>query len=393
MTGAEPGEPGRRGEADATGAATAAVDLHRESDEATELTSAVGPTGGGDDPTRAGQAATDSAVAPPALASESTAAPRPAHPLPALGDAPGPILPTDTLAVAGRKAMWIHVDRLLAREPGLRDPERPDDLRKYRVATRRLRAAIRLFAAAYPRHELAPVKDGLTEIARAVGAVRDLDVRIADLNAWVTERGTDDPAVVEPLLAGWRAEREAAARVLSRRLDGRRHRRWLISLVTFVEGSTVAPPSSTHAPRTIRDRTASRVWDAYERVRAYAPVVRWADVETLHETRIETKRLRYSLEFLGDVLGSDRVWLVERLVALQDHLGALNDAVVTSAAVRAFLDEHHDRLLPDERTAIATYLAERERAIVRLRRGLAVPWRGVMSATFVRRLARASIVA
>lgn len=321
--------------------------------------------------------------------------------LPALGDAPGPILSTDPLAVAGRKAMWIHVERLLAREPGLRDPERTDDLRKYRVATRRLRAAIRLFGEAYERTELQALEKGLRSVARAVGTVRDLDVRVADLERWATEREAEASGVA-PLVESWRERRRSAAAKLADRLDGRRHARWLASLVAFVDvgggeapedsGPAVERPRGAPQPSSVRDRAASRIWDAYERVRAFEPVVDGADVATLHALRIEVKRLRYGIEFLADVLGPDSGSLLEPLVALQDHLGALNDAVVAAAAVRAFLD-HPDRPLSlGERMTIGAYLDDRAREIEERRSTVARPWGAVCRATFARRLGRLATV-
>ena len=104
-----------------------------------------------------------------------------------LGPPPGAILSSDDLAVAGRKAMWLHVDRLLRHEAAMRDPAKADELRKFRVATRRLRAAMRLFRSAFRASELQPLADGLGEVADAVGLVRDLDVRITALVEWAAE--------------------------------------------------------------------------------------------------------------------------------------------------------------------------------------------------------------
>ena len=106
--------------------------------------------------------------------------------------------------------MWIHLERLLSRESGARDAERPDELRRYRVATRRLRAALRMFASAYPAKEVRPLRQALSDLAETVGAVRDLDLRIADLNRWAIERGADSATAVAPMLAAWARDRERA---------------------------------------------------------------------------------------------------------------------------------------------------------------------------------------
>jgi CHAD domain-containing protein len=339
-------------------------------------------------------------VAPPSATglTPSTATPfaapvRELPPIPKLGSRPDPIDLGDSFAIAGRKAMWVHLDRLLTREATLDDPERPDELRKYRVAVRRLRAALRMFRDAYPGRETRPLRRGLADLADSVGAVRDVDHRIADLNRWALERGDDARAAVAPLLDAWGSERERAVRQLLARIRTRRHRRFLGDLVTFVEARPVeVPGGDVGEPDALGDRLASTIWTAYEEVRAYAPVVRWADVEALHQLRVEAKRLRDDLEFLADVLGDDRGWLTERLVALQDHLGTMNDALIAAGAVRTFLQARHHRLTPEQNAEIVAYLADREREVARLKRTSLRPWRPVAGITFARRLGRIVVV-
>lgn len=312
---------------------------------------------------------------------------------PSLGPRPEPLVATDALATAGRKVMWVHLDRLLARESGARDAERPDELRRYRVATRRLRAALRMFAADYPDSEVRPLRRALSDLAGAVGAVRDLDLRIADLNRWAIERGPDAVTAIAPMTVAWGRERERAVASLHRRWGSKRHRRFLTKLVRFVESdSSRKPDDPTLESLTVQDRAASRIWLAYEEVRAFAPVVPSADLETLHRLRIAGKRLRDTLEFLGEVLGPERASLIERLVALQDHLGTLNDATVAVDAVRAFLAKRHVKLGDEEQAEIAAYLADKEGEVLALQESVGRPWRQIAGSGFAGRLGRAVVV-
>jgi CHAD domain-containing protein len=312
-----------------------------------------------------------------------------------LGGPPLAIAATDTFAAAGRKAMWLHVDRMLDREPELRDAAYVDSLRKYRVAMRRLRAALRLFREAYPARELKPLREGLRGLASEVGAVRDLDVLIADLDGWAVEAGGGAAAGLAPVRGHWAASREAGAAGLERRLDAKRHRHLVERLAEFVtrqDDAGGAREARGDAARTVRDHVASSAWLAYERLRALAPGVDDAELETLHGVRIEAKRLRYTLEFLGPVMGPQREWLVERLVALQDHLGRLNDAAVNAAAIRAYLADHLQALSSAERAEIEAYLAAKEQDVTSLRAGVGPVWRAVIDASFAGRLGRAVIV-
>ena len=141
-------------------------------------------------------------------------------------------------------------------------------------------------------------------------------------------------------------------------------------------------------PHRVRDTAPSRIWGAYEHVRGYEPVLRWADVETLHELRIAGKWLRYTLEFVREPLGPDATPLITRVVALQDHLGLMNDANVSAHMARTFLVEHAGELSSQESAAIGRYLVDRERDVARLRRTIGRPWRGVAGVGFRRALGR-----
>ena len=70
------------------------------------------------------------------------------------------------------------------------------------------------------------------------------------------------------------------------------------------EGAAAKPIHGAAAPHRVRETAPSRIWAAYEQVRSYEPVLRWADVPTLHELRIAGKWLRYSLEFVQEPLGT-----------------------------------------------------------------------------------------
>ena len=105
-------------------------------------------------------------AAEPAVEPATEPAPEQAKvpPIPAaavLGESPGQIVPDDSFGQAGRKAMWPHVERLLKFEPSLADPAKTDELKRYRVATRRLRAALRMFGAAYPDRQVRSLRDAL----------------------------------------------------------------------------------------------------------------------------------------------------------------------------------------------------------------------------------------
>ncbi len=308
-----------------------------------------------------------------------------------VGKTPG-VAPDDVLAEAGRKVLRFHFARMLAKEAGTRSGKEIEDLHGMRVATRRMRAAWRVFGDGFRPRRTKRLRDRLRVLAGRLGAVRDLDVLLDAAATCQAGLPAAEAAAIEPLVAAWRDEREAARIVLLRELDSPGYVRLVEDYRAFVvaEGEAVLAPASPVSPHRVRDTAGSRIWLAYEQVRAYESVLRWADIETVHQLRIAAKWLRYTLEFFREALGPEVDLLIPRVVALQDHLGLLHDADVTIALTRQFLVANAGTLSREETHAIGTYLAGNERELARLRRTMGVPWRGVSGIPFRRLLGRAA---
>lgn len=317
------------------------------------------------------------------------AARRPASaPIP-VGKTPG-VTADDLHAEAGRKVLRFHFARMIDREAGTREGSKPVELHAMRVSTRRMRAAWRVFGDGFGPERTRKFRRRLQRIATLLGGVRDLDVLAEATEAYAASVSDDDRAGIEPLLAAWRGQRDAARVLLVRELDSGGHRHFMDAYRAFVltpgaEALAVEPT----VPHRVRDTAASRIMLAYEHVRAYESVLRWADVATLHELRIAAKRLRYTLEFVREALGPETPALLRRIVALQDHLGAMNDAEVSATMARAFLVDRGAELTEAQTAAISRYLVSREREVLRLKRTVGAPWRGVAGLTFRRGLGRA----
>jgi CHAD domain-containing protein len=314
----------------------------------------------------------------------------PARPALVVGKTPG-VTRDDLLAEAGRKVLRFHLARLLAREEGTRTGLRIEDLHGMRVATRRMRAAWRVFGDGFRLDRTRRMRGRLRELAARLGAVRDLDVLIEAARAHQAALPEADAAAFAPLVRAWSDDREVARQLLIRELDSPAYARLVDEYRIFVtaEGAAVRAPASPVAPHRVRDTAGSRIWLAYEQVRGYESVLRWADIETIHQLRIASKWLRYTLEFFREALGPEVDQLVPRVVALQDHLGWLHDADVTIGLTRQFLVSNAGRLGATETEVIAAYLRDRERELEHLRRTIGTPWRGVNGVAFRRLLGRA----
>src|SRR4029079_6415224 len=92
-------------------------------------------------------------------------------------------------------------------EAGTRSGLDIEDVHKMRVATRRQRAAWRVFGSSFRPRRTKRYRDGLREVAARLGAVRDLDVQLENADAYRADLPTTEQRALEPLLASWRARR------------------------------------------------------------------------------------------------------------------------------------------------------------------------------------------
>ena len=317
------------------------------------------------------------------------AAEDPTHRLPRVPTSPG-LKADDSLGEAGRKVLRMHLARMLHFEAGTRSGEDIEDLHKMRVATRRMRAAWRVFDGAYrPKVQRRYVRE-LRSIARVLGEVRDIDVLLEDLDAYIGKLPGPGREAVDPLRSAWRQQREVARKRLVSRLDSKQYREFVDDYLDFTESPGAAEVMMPLGqPSLVRDTAGSRILAAYERVRAYQTIITWADVRTLHALRIEGKRLRFTMEYFSEVLPVTSRKLITQITEMQDHLGLLNDADFAAGTTRDWLNLHAPQLPARSREAVGLYLDSREADVEDLRRSFRPLWRRVTGRAYRKALGAA----
>lgn len=275
------------------------------------------------------------------------------------------ISPTDTMAQAGRKVLLHHLRRCLSHEAGTRAGENIEELHDMRVATRRMRAAFRVFGKHMPGEPMRCFLEELCWLASALGAVRDRDVFIEFLATYLQRAPEGDRPVLNQLLGHRRRERSRYQKALLDVLDSDRYRQFAAAFGTFlsnpdsvsVAGEAVPPTVLAAGPEVLRERL--------KKVRRYRKSAPYADSQELHELRIACKRLRYAAEFFDPCFDSAFSGLIKQCVKIQDALGNVHDADVYTE----FLGDYMARLMPDDEAQ------QRERAVLdRLIDGIA-DWR------------------
>jgi CHAD domain-containing protein len=316
----------------------------------------------------------------------------------------------DPMSEAGRKTLRFHFQRMLYHEPGTRLGQDVEALHDMRVATRRMRAAFRVFGDYFEPRTVAPFRKGLKRTGRALGPVRDLDVFRAQVHAYLAALPESQRNGLNAFLAVLEEQREMARQRMVTYLDGEAYRRFKAHFARFLVmkglGSLpVAPAGGEPRPYRVRDVVPMAVYERLAAARAYDD---WVTVpapplERLHALRIACKRLRYALEFFSEVLGPETPRLVKEIVAVQDHLGALQDAVVAIGILRGFLargtwsldSANQVRSRPDASSlapAVAAYLEARQGELEHLVDTFPPLWERLRGREFSHLLAQAMAV-
>ena len=195
-----------------------------------------------------------------------------------------------------------------------------------RVATRRLRADLQLFAPLFTGCASHDLQVELQWIGGLLGGVRDTDVMLARLRDHAIAAGEADR--VDSLLAQLDHARDEQRTILLDAMGSPRYTRLLDELVDLVNRPSPRPRraawrASRHAP----DLT-NRSWKKLRRTVQALPDNPSDD--QLHAVRKRAKHLRYAVEAVEPVTGAKTNRLARRATQLQDVLGEHHDAVVAA---------------------------------------------------------------
>jgi triphosphatase len=264
-------------------------------------------------------------------------------------DTPQPI----SLGEVAHGVVSTQLSALLAHEASARAGEDPEGVHQMRVATRRLRAGLKMFGEVLPAPE-AELRSELGWLADHLGAVRDVDVQLASLTK-VAAGLRPDAEAMAPVLNAFEARRSSARAELVEALDGPRYAALVAALSAVVAQAPGSWPGRATLPA---EETLPEL--IRKRYRRYRKATRDAHAtspsDELHRARIRAKQLRYSLEFVSDVYGKPARSLSKRIVNVQDVFGAIQDAAVMDQRLRGLGQPGHE--LPPSSMFVLGQLAQ-----------------------------------
>jgi triphosphatase len=233
--------------------------------------------------------------------------------------------------------------QIIDNEPALMKCD-PEGVHQMRVALRRLRAGISLFAILLHDPQTAAIKAQLKWLAGELSEARELEVlvnRVAAPMKKLSRRWRGMPSLADEIVE----RRNAALKRAREAVDSTHFRRLTLDVSAWLEVGQWTDPQDDlvheQGDLPIADFAAEQLARRWRKVRKKGKALDKLDARRRHKLRIQTKKLRYATEFFSSLfMGKQgavkrRKKLLSALGGLQDGLGDLNDIAVHEKRIAA----------------------------------------------------------
>lgn len=277
---------------------------------------------------------------------------------------PLPLAAELTPVEAFRRITLGCLEHLQRNEAGITRGKDPEFVHQARVALRRMRSAMKLFAPVLPADFVQAYGQAWRTLAATLGTARNWDVFVDE--------------TLPPILAAFPADRPARRLLAEGRHRARRAHEAVAAMLVLPEyprllveftAALFALPDNAEA--TLTEFACQRLNGHARKARQLATRHHNLEPADRHRMRIRFKKLRYALEFFAALLPPRRLKpYLAALTQLQDELGLINDHVTAESLIAEVLDGvkpgpvqgwiagRHALLLAELPEALDTWLAQ-----------------------------------
>ncbi len=255
----------------------------------------------------------------------------------------------DRLDLIVHKILHYQFNRFREQITGVKLDIDTEFVHQARVATRRMRSALRLFRYALPHATGSYLEGELKWLGETFGAVRDLDVFLLNLSLF-RERIRYCPGKKKKVFEEWiEKHRRTPVKVLQHALESPRYESFERRLIRFFEGPLPAHPRATQALKLVSDIAPMIITEKFHNViEQGCAVLENPKLKEFHRLRIQMKRLRYTCEFMAPAYDGALDPFIDRTVELQDCLGEIQDTVFTRSFIDFLRDEWKGKIVDPE---------------------------------------------
>jgi inorganic triphosphatase YgiF len=237
-----------------------------------------------------------------------------------------------TPAAAFQAIAFDCMTHLQRNERGAIAGDDPEFVHQARVAIRRLRSAVGLFAAYLPADLPSQFGPRWRDTAQSMGGARDWDVLLDETLPPLEEAFPGHPDLKRLRDRGERTQAGAAV-AAKKALTAPEYSRLLIEFGSALAALPTAP-KKLKKKRTLHQDAFKLLDKRFAQILKRATSLREMSVEQRHDFRIAFKKLRYAIEFFTPLMGKKAVRAyLGALNHLQKRLGHLNDIATAQGLV------------------------------------------------------------
>ncbi len=244
----------------------------------------------------------------------------------------------------------------------------PEHLHQMRVSTRRLRTAMQIFDRAILLPKRADRKQ-VRNLARILGAVRDLDVQIASLqNEYQPQFEQTEQKQIQFAIKALKKQRVTAFQAMKTALNDRPYKALQTAFTNWIEQPKFHPiahlPLLTVLPDVLSPLVAEVLLHSGWTIAQDNIAV---ESETLHDLRKVCKHARYQTEFFKPFYGEPFHNWIEEIKQIQDRLGSFQDTQVLQSLLdeaignQAELPQLQEKIQQTQAEALSTWDATRQK--------------------------------
>ena len=224
--------------------------------------------------------------------------------------------------------------------PGILNDLDTEFLHDYRICLRKMRSVLSLVKGVYPAEETQRMRQLLGDLARQTNRLRDLDVYLLAREEYLGLLPQELRPALNGMFTDFTAERGKEVRRTTSKIRSPSIRCLLKEIEhCFCENTLHRASPAAELP--VGPLVFSGI---YKRYRKICKIAAQIDTETpdegVHQLRIECKKLRYLMEFFGEMIPhEDGAALQKVLRRLQGRLGEFNDASVQQKSLLDYWKE------------------------------------------------------
>jgi len=221
-----------------------------------------------------------------------------------------------------------------------------EDIHDLRVASRRIRAALEIFASHFPQKKVTLWENSIRKLTRTFGSARDLDVQIEYIK---TLYGHNKNISFKPglrrILLRLTQKRQGFQNKLHLTLDEYQQKDILNKMIVSLEPLATLSSTSHQFSKDLYQLAFETLHQRLEEFLFYEIYIPYPErVKELHSMRIAAKRLRYSLEIFAPIYSDKTEHFLEVLRSVQTNLGDIRDCDVWLLYISKFLEKEKKRV-------------------------------------------------